>query len=512
MCVCSALDGPAECAGDVPYTCRMVRACVLAACVCLWMCAARGTLAAEPAPLSAINDAKAHTGTQIKAIRRAWQAVAEGEADGAEVREQLKKAAWARSRFYEVRLAALEALLADEPNLADTRNMMRLMLPTETQWQVIEMAGDTAATRGWTDLTTALVRCWARPVDEPSDAERPERRALERLHPGRGVEDVVFGVFVGESALGPEHRGMADSREREQQDAWALLRRLDGSGERTKALLSRSDGSEDDETLAVLRAAARDLGVIPDSADEVAWLSRLRGAEHEPVWSECADAVARLTEEARRDLSPRHLMGLRWAAAARPELFNASREELLTRLDETLKPRKRHVRPSAVTAGRRQPESLRTWRERMTWGDALLALIAAELVADQGLAAVLFAQADEDRADTSTEHGGVIDGGGGACSLRLFPPRPAQRYGDRRFVASPDMIEQGVDAIFHYHLHCTSYDNSDYSGPSDDDLAYAKRQGRACLVFTFINKRTLNADYYQGDGVTLDLGTLKRPE
>lgn len=464
------------------------------------------------APLAALSDAKAHTAAQTKAVRAAWGEVRAGRADAVHVRELLKKSAWARGRYFEIRTAALEELLVDEPNVEDTRNMMRLMLPTETNWNVIEFLGNAAAERGWTDLTTALVRCWARPVDAPTDDLRPERKAIERLHPGRAAEDIVFAVFAGDAALGPATRGMADSREREQEDAWALLRRLDKSGERTVALLAQPGAADEDETLGTLRAAARELGVIPDSPEQVAWVTRLHTPAFSEAWSGCAAAVAGLSAEQRRGLSLRHIMGVRWAAANRSAWLDASLEELLSSLESALDKRKKHVRPSAATAGRRQPESLRTWRDQMSWGDALLCLIAAEAVEDRGLAKVLFTQAEDDRGDVSTEYGGVIDGAPSSTGfgVRLFQPRPAQRLGDRRFVASPEMVEQGVDSIFHYHLHCTSSDNAEYAGPSDDDIAYAKRQGRACLVFTFVSREALNVDYYQGDGVVIDVGTMRK--
>ncbi len=482
---------------------------LMLACLALAGCSS-GKGPAPADPLAVLSDPKAHTAAQTKAVRAVRDEVAAGRADAALAREQLKKVAWARSRYYEVRLAAFEELLADESNLADTRNMIRLMLPTETHWPVIEFLGHAAADRGWTDLSTALVRCWARPVDEPTDDKRPERAALERLHPGRDVEGVVFGVFAGEPDLGPATRGMADSREREQQDAWALLRRLDKTGERTVALLSQPGAADEDPTLATLRTAARDLGVIPDTPEQVAWLTRLRKEEYSHVWNECAAAVARLNNDQRRGLSPRHLMGLRHAAAATPDWFAESQQGLMSRLEAALEGRRKYIRPSASSAGRRAPESVITWREQMSWGDALLCMIAAEAVRDSRLGPMLFRQSEQDRADTSTEYGGVIDGAPDGLGVRMFTPRPAQRFGDRRFVAPAEMVEQGCDAIFHYHLHCTSADNSDYAGPSDDDIAYARRQGRACLVFTCVSRESMNVDYYQGDGVVIDLGTMRK--
>lgn len=474
---------------------------------------AGGSATPDPSPpLTSINDAEAHTGTQEKAIRGAMERVERGEADGKEVREQLKRAAWARSRFYKVRLAALEELLSDEAEIEDTRNMMRLMLPTETQWNVISFIGTTAAERGWTDLTTALVRCWSKPAIEPTDADRPERKALEALHPARSVEEVVFGVFKGEPGLAPSERGIADSREREQQEAWAVLRRIDADGLRTTALLASPASSNEDPTLTQLRSIARDLGVVPDTAEQLAWAQRLSTPAFTSIRAQYVSAVARLNPEQRRGLELRHLPGVAWATHHAAEWLAMSREELLSTLDSTLEPRRRHVRAASATASRRNPESLRTWRDELTWGDALLVLIAARAIEDPALARALFAQAEEDRADTSTEHGGVIDGAAGGFGVRLFPPRPAQRVGDRRFIASAEMIEQGTDALFHYHLHCTSYDNSDYAGPSEDDLGYAQRQGRSCLVLTCVSRDTLNADYYQPGGATLDLGEVRRPE
>ena len=94
---------------------------------------------------------------------------------------------------------------------------------------------------------------------------------------------------------------------------------------------------------------------------------------------------------------------------------------------------------------------------------------------------------------------------------RIYSPRPTQRFGDQRFVAPEDMITQGDGAIFHYHMQVQDHNNGDYAGPSRGDVEYAARYGRSCLVFTFVNENTLNADYYQSDGARIDLGVLKRP-
>jgi hypothetical protein len=71
------------------------------------------------------------------------------------------------------------------------------------------------------------------------------------------------------------------------------------------------------------------------------------------------------------------------------------------------------------------------------------------------------------------------------------------------------MLRAGDAALFHYHFHAQRPDNRDYAGPSNGDLVYADRFGRACLVFTTVDEGVLNADYYQPGGARLDLGMLR---
>jgi hypothetical protein len=51
----------------------------------------------------------------------------------------------------------------------------------------------------------------------------------------------------------------------------------------------------------------------------------------------------------------------------------------------------------------------------------------------------------------------------------------------------------------------------DYAGPGQGDDAYAQVLGRSCIVFTTLGKDSMNADYYQPDGVVIDLGEIRRP-
>lgn len=457
------------------------------------------------APVDAIVDRQAAAGTRVDAIRGGRDAVERGELTPEALREQLKRVCWSRGSPEKVRLAAFEELFKDEANLSDTESMIRLMLPTETNFKVIEFVGRESAARGWTSVTPALVRSWSRPAPDPPDAERPERKALMKMHPDRPVEDVVFDVFAGRS-------GGAALRDRDRIDAWGLLQRIDAGGARTRELLSGAappggDG-EADALIADLRAGAASFGCVPRTGEQLQWLRDLRRDEHAAFWRECEGVFASLGPEQREGFELRHLAAVRWAANRRSDWLAAGREALLARLREALENSKKHYRSGS---GSTANELLRTWEPKLAWGDALLMLIALEIRDDPAVAGALFAQAEADRKDTSTEHGGVFDTDpSGRFISYPFAPRATQRLGDHQFSASEDMLKAGAAALFHYHLHVQTPNNGEYAGPSGQDLAYARQFGRSCLVFTSVRENILNVDYYQPGGATVDLGEVTR--
>lgn len=456
-------------------------------------------------PLSAMGDANAHTSTQLAAVRRTWQAVEAGELDNAAARESLKRVVWARSRWEGVRQAAIETLLEDEPNLADTRNMMRLMLPTETQWGIIEFICTTAADRNWKELTASIVRSWARPVPVPPDNERPEHKALERLYPGTPVEDVVFGVFTGVDVAPSEFR------DRDRRDAWTLLRRIDPRGLRTIPLLTADDLPTDDTWVIALRACARQLHCVPDTGEELLWVTQLRSPENADFWSSASSVIAGLTPQQQEGLELRHVAAILWASTHRAQWLNMSREELIEAATAEQKSRRKHKRSSGRSGSVEVSELMSGWRDSLTWGDALTIMIGFELAEAPGVAETLFIQTEQDRRDVTTEHGGVIDAAPDGFGLRSFIPRASQRFGDRQFIAPTEMIEQSPQSIFHYHFHVQRAHNSDYAGPSNEDMDYAFKFGRSCIVFTSISEDTLGADLYFGSGAIIDLGEVTRP-
>ena len=458
----------------------------------------------EADPQAALNDPSSNTSQQRRAAQALAADVLEGRVAPAEGREALKRIVWRRSAPTPVRVVALEALLDQDP--ADTATMLGLMLPTETNWDMIAEIGRLAVERDWGELTPALVRSWSRPVVEPSDADRPERAALAGLYPTKTVEEAVFDVFA--SPTGTQGVG-----ERTRLAAWALLQRLDTTGEITRTLLEADAGADaGDSLIADLRAGARALTVVPRSAEQLQWLRAMRRPAHAVFWTQAASVVARLDDEQQRGLALRHIPALVWASEHEPSWLSATTREHSEALAMALDGRRKHMRTDGVVDFNAAQETLTAWEKELVWGDLLLLRLADRAIADPVVRAALFAQAVRDRADTTTEHGGIIEAGADGFSARAFPPRPTQRVGDNRFTASEDMITASTESPFHYHFHAQRSRNAEFAGPGRGDLAYADRFGRACLVFTSVSDRALDADYYQPGGVRVDLGEIHQPD
>ncbi len=457
--------------------------------------------------VSAMLDREARSKERVAAIRAAWPAAESGAIPRDDVRRALKSVAWSmhRGTSWEVRRAAIEELLADEAELEDTRTMLRLMLPQEQQWEVLEFVGDLAVQRGWTDFAPALVRSWSRPIPRVDDAERPERNALARLLPEQPVETTVFQVFTGELRGGSED----PFPDKEQRAAWSVLNRIDESGATTRALVQELELAEVDLPLVrTIAVSSRDLGAVPRTAEQLDWVDELRDDRHRELWRSATDVVATLDAERRRGLELRHAAALAWASAYAPELLDASFEEHEAALDAKLHGSRRYERG---VLGRRG-ETVAAWRDDLVWADLVILRVARLAIEDPALQAAVFDIADRDMLDTSTEHGGtfeVVDDG--VVIARQYEPRASQRIADARFIAPDEIRTTGAGAIVHFHLHAQRHRNAGYAGPSLGDLEYARLLGRSCIVFTFVEADVLNVDYYQPDGARIDLGTIRRP-
>lgn len=462
---------------------------------------------------------------RVQAIDAARERVAADPGRTATTQRVLKDVAWTASEPTTVRMAAIGALLDDpsEAVRADAKEMVKLLLPRERSLAVVIYLSEVAKARRWTDAIPALIRSYSRSVESLGwtggirDADRPERDAIIALSEGRAIEEVVFGVFLKPPAV--QDTLGADWEARLRSDAWDLLARLDRDGTQRRRMVGAVPPGEA-EIVEQIRRCVRDLRAMPLTGDELRWLSRLLDAKktgNAEWWSQAAAAIATLPPEVQ--LSMRHAEPVRWASVAHKEWLGASKEELLGVLRARLE--KRRIWERNVEQARyRVRERLDHWAPTMEWADVLALLIADEVVHEPGVLKAITAQAELDRNDQTTEYGGAIlrkNVGLGTIPREewvamLFPPRPGQRQGDERFVASDDMLNASDAALLHYHMHVQKERNEQYAGPSPGDLIYAARFGRSCVVFTSVGKGgRMNVDYYQPDGVVVDLGEVEPP-
>jgi hypothetical protein len=505
---------------------------VLAGSVVLAGCAGDGTGKTGDAGIEVLAGDRT-TMQREAALSTLVKETASGDRDAKQTRDTLKQLVWKTSAPEDLRVNALKQLLG-EPGQAmdpeidkDNRNLLRLRLPTETSWKMIEViarAAETGVARdpAWKELTASLVRSYARKVPAPTDDARPERRALAALHPERDVESTVLDVYVRPIENGAP-MGVGEFVEKSRQAAWELLARLDPSGSRRQAALA-GGAAANEPSLALVDRAARELAVVPITGSELAWIERLSGQTQATWWEAARAAVSGLSAEQRASLSVRHLEPLRWAAAHRSAWTAMSRGQLLSELSRRLEGRRvyRKTDGLAETEGKSR-EALSERADELAWGDVLTLLVVDEALSSASVQGEFWKQAAADRADVTTEYGGALLSadqadnrgavGGPGFVVRGFVPRPAQRVNDRTFIGSEELFAQSARGVAHYHFHVQDDRNAGYAGPGKADMEYASTHGRTCLVLTSVSPGVMNVDWYaRGPGgvVTVDLGELRQ--
>ena len=455
-------------------------------------------------------------GERVRAIKLAEAQVESGQAERLVMRYAMKEMAWALDTPEMVRAAALEAVLWDEEAEEDSRDLVREMLPTEPDRGPVAVMATAIVDHEWFELTPALVRSLARPVVGVADQERAEYQALEQLYPGRPLDRVAFEVFL-DPRTKPGPAGLRlDMRVREA--AWDLIGRLTPERKRRASLLDTAI-SGDDEGVVIfgkLQEVRDQLGVVPERGEEVRWALRLveeRNGRLATWWEQTARAVGQVLPEGRAGLALRHIEAVRWAGQEQPEWLGMGREGLLGELAGRLKGRQVYSRTESIRGlANANRERLATARESLVWGDVLVLLVIDEALAEPSVREALFAAAEIDHKDNSSEHGGTLWADATGFHARHFPPRGSAAPDDRRFVAPREMIDYSGAALAHFHFHVTDWRNRDYAGPSPGDLDYAARFGRVCVVFSGLGRGKLNADVYFPNGAVVDLGEIRRAD
>ncbi|MEO0512778.1 MAG: hypothetical protein AAF108_07770 [Planctomycetota bacterium] len=501
-------------------------------------CGGRASVPADP--LATAQDPSRTSGARLRAVAALPGSVEAGDLSRDMATRALYGLAWQRRQTTALRLAAIASLfeLAEGQSTESgagsaARSLVLEMLPTERDRSVSADLSKRAAELGWTDAAAAIVRAFSDPDQQIEDRERGEHAALAALFPEREVVETVFAVFadpdlsgsgspiwtsVGRSVGGAVAPGLEG---RVRRDAWELLSRLDASGEARVRLLQQTvvDGSSvEDETLRALGDGLTIARVIPLTGEELEWLTAMRsdGAAAERWWGELRGALKRLDADQRRGMRLRHLEAVRWASVHRTPWLTLGRDGLIERITERLGGRV--MRQRSVSTRATRTAAFADHAAGMSWPALLSLLVVDEAVHDARVLAGLSGQIPEDRADRSTEYGGLLialdaDEGDhardvGEFRAGLYRPRPSERVGDERFVASRFMIADSTLALAHYHFHAQRVDNTRYAGPSAGDLEYAARHGRLCLVFTTVGESEIDVDLYTPEGVVIGLGAV----
>ena len=478
-------------------------------------CATSRAPFASQDPLTDLRDPEIRVQDKLSLIDQLPSLVESGTIAKPATIEALKDLVWSRRLPNGLRVAALESLVEDPGMLSDSESMDFLLklLPTERDRAVTATAVGVIAEKGWTQAAPMIVRRYAHYEPGVPDSDRVERAGLAALFPDQTVEATVFRVFL-------DHGPQTDDElaEKTRRDAWNLLARLDADGEMRVNFLGDLAASDADPyrdpMLSALRRGLLELRTLPLTGEELEWLLRLADPDDPATdswWSDTNAILRTLDSAQRKGLRLRHAEPLRLAAESQRDRTRVSREALLQVLEDRLKDRERHNR-SAGSTGR---QILDAWEDRLSFGDLVSILAIDDAIREPRVVLALFEQAEEDRADTTTEYGGVIQLATTRTSMGQFaaisyPPRPITREGDQSFVASREMIEDTPRALAHYHFHVQRERNKQYAGPSDADLRYAALYGRTCLVFTSIDADILNADLYLPNGAILDLGEVRR--
>lgn len=478
----------------------------------LGSCSGGSDRRSEASP-GALADRSANLSARTASVERIDNFVRDGLMDEPSARETLKRIVWERSAPTQLRAAAVGKLLEDLANLADTRKMFVLMVPTEPDQEIVALMGDEAAQRGWTDLAPSLVRRWSRAAAFENfkiHDDAPERAVLKQLFPAREPSEIVFDVFMDRFAeADSEGDGAQPLRERDRVEAWGLLMALEPDESRLIERLT-SERVPGDALTASVVWSARELRAVPRTGEQLAWVRRLQEPAHAEFRSRAASAISGLTPEQSQGWAIRHMAGVEYALRQHPEWLAHTHADLLAIAGQRLKGRTVFRREMAGTL---TGETLRDEGDDLAWGDALLLLAAIDAVDDASLPGPLFVSAERDRRDNTTEYGGLINHfESRGFVATTYPPRPTERFGDDRFVASQEMLEAGDASLFFFHFHATDYANRRYAGPSDGDLEYARRHGRCGLVYTFVSPTTMNADFYTPGGAVVDLGAITRAD
>ena len=447
-------------------------------------------------PAAMMLDREAHTQARLAAERQLWQELsASGDANGFDAYlAALAELAWSDRHPVQLRILAVDRLI--ELDAKQFKHQADRRIRHVNEWLVLEHIYRRAAQEQWLDFTLIAVRRWAKPSQVYRDEDRPERRLLEKLNPGKAVDRILLDV------LGDQYEA---SQLTHHVSAWTVLNRIMDT-ESLRHELMKLKG----QTMLIdnLHAAVAVLDVLPPDREGVLRLISLRCEQGGRYWQSAGEVSQRLSPGQKRGLALRHLPLL---VNISEQQLQLSRDELAGEIRQRLG-RVRHYQRQVVGMDGYGYEAVNETIEEhlptLTWADLIAISKILDAMTDGRLISEVFEQVDADFADQSTERGGVLIWADERIVAKQFKPMAMDH--DRVFYATPLLIEQMYTGLAHYHFHVQEYDNELHAGPGGGDLMFADNLHASAVVFTFIDRNTLNIDYYQPGRVVVDLGVIKR--
>lgn len=370
-------------------------------------------------------------------------------------------------------------------------------------WPMIRLLSERAGRRGDTDALGWLVMSWSVPSTTVDDTGRPESDAIKAITGDEGLA-YLRDLFAEPAAGTPVYVRAA---------AWTVLVRVDGEASEkliARALDYRHRHAPDaqDPLLDALSLCVGVVEVYPAGPEGLLRLNALVEQTPTEVWDDWAQWSGRPRDDRWATTALRHLPAL----SHRDRDHDAQRVQWWRqRVSETLGTRLRVYRgprdPGQIVTAR--PEFIDAYAEQLGVADYLVMNQLLEAFSDRELVAELFRQAETDRRDTTSEHGGVLTWGPqGGLVAQSYPP--TLREHDQVFYASDACVRAMHTGLAHYHFHAQEYDNAAWAGPGAGDLGFADRMQANCVVLTYIDPDTLNVDVYFPGGAVVDLGCIRR--
>ena len=472
--------------GSVVIFASMVVVCAISACA----------VSAGKDPMKSLSNPGSLPVVQVAAMEKLDQE------PSPEYISALKRIMWQPGFAESTRLEAFVRLVKlDEPGL---KEILRLQLPKLMALAWRQKLCELIVEHHWVDMTPTLVRAWSVPMAAwiEQDKDRPERIAIEQLNGKDQLTDLLVKMLVESNPITE-----ANLRLR----CWEMLQKI-GQKERLVKLLADASVKPDDRLLSNLRSCAGELGIVPTTKEEILWLQALLETKNIAFWAQAKAATMQLPPDVRAKLEIRELPIAVAVSTFKPELLSKTPAELYQLVDARRQAKgSRIVSPSFEGYGGDHTENLYEMRNKLSWGDLASMAIAMEIFDSPILCQQIFDLADRDMADRDTEFGGVIriksDGKPGIEEMK-----PRVQGNDLRYEASQKMFDNAYTGLFHFHLHCQSYDNMQYAGPHLGDFAYAESTRANCLVFSFVSRKELNVDFYRHGPRVVDLGCIARPK